>query len=66
MFAFFANKHGLMAFGFTWFSFVLLYRTTLLSYKVFVSATSSKCCVEKEAEAKLSMQYIENNLQQQK
>ena len=55
-----------MAFGFTWFSFFLLYRTTLLSYKVFVSATSSKCCVEKEAETKLSMQYIENNLQQQK
>ena len=54
------------------FSFVLLNKTSLLSSSVFFSKTASnwrktnkgRGCVEKEAEGKLSIQYIKNSLQQ--
>ena len=59
---------------FTWFSFVLLNKTLLLSSNIFFSASALDWrktnkgwgCTEKEADTKLSIQYIENNLQQLK
>ena len=58
---------GLMC---TLFSFVSLNKTSLLSSSIFLPEPASnwkktsKGCVEKEAETKLSIQYIKSNIQQ--
>ena len=65
----FTNKYTFLALGFTRFSFVSLNITALSSSSVCEHASNFRkiswgwACLEKEAAAKLSMQYFEKNLQ---